>query len=95
MTLSALTGYPRIGSRRELKQAVEGFWDGELELSALEETARTLRIEAWQHMSNAGIDLIPSNTFSYYDHVLDAIAMVGAIPPRYQTSDSNDVDLET
>ena len=34
-------------------------------------------------MRDAGIDLIPSNTFSYYDQVLDTSAMVGAVPARY------------
>ena len=32
---------------------------------------------------NAGIDLIPSNDFSFYDQVLDMSLTVGAIPERY------------
>ena len=31
-----------------------------------------------------GIDHIPSNDFSLYDHVLDTAVMVGAIPPRFR-----------
>ena len=89
MALSSITGYPRIGTRRELKRAVEGFWDGKTDRDALEETARTLRLEAWTRMRDAGIDLIPSNTFSYYDHVLDTIAMVDAVPPRYRPANGN------
>ena len=95
MTLSAITGYPRIGPRRELKRAVEGYWDGRVDRDALEETGRALRLEGWQRMRDAGIDLIPSNTFSHYDHVLDAIAMVGAVPPRYGDSGEGEVDAET
>ena len=91
MALSAIPGYPRIGARRELKRAVEGYWDGDVGREELEETARSLRLEAWTRMRDAGIDLIPSNTFSYYDHVLDTIAMVGAAPPRYVGAD-NDLD---
>ncbi|KAE8691753.1 5-methyltetrahydropteroyltriglutamate--homocysteine methyltransferase [Hibiscus syriacus] len=34
-------------------------------------------------MAAAGTKFIPSNTFSYYDQVLDTTAMVGAVPPRY------------
>ena len=93
MALSAVSGYPRIGARRELKRAVEGYWDGNVEREELEETARSLRLEAWTRMRDAGIDLIPSNTFSYYDHVLDTIAMVDAAPPRYR--DGGDGDLDT
>ena len=95
MTLSAITGYPRIGPRRELKRAVEGYWDGRVDRDALDETGRALRLEGWQRMRDAGIDLIPSNTFSHYDHVLDAIAMVGAVPPRYGDSGEGAVDAET
>ena len=103
MALSSVTGYPRIGTRRELKRAVEGYWDGKVDRTELEETARTLRLEAWRRMRDAGIDLIPSNTFSYYDQVLDAVATVGAVPPRYGWDGANGnggaadgkVDLDT
>ncbi len=83
MALSAIVGYPRIGVRRELKRATEAYWDGNATREELEQTARALRLEAWTRMRDAGIRLIPSNTFSYYDQVLDTTAMVGAIPARY------------
>src|SRR6185312_10380960 len=38
--------------------------------------------------------LIPSNDFSYYDQVLDTIALVGAVPERYGW-DGGQVDLDT
>src|ERR1043166_7873493 len=41
-----------------------------------------------------GITHIPSNDFSLYDHVLDTIAMVGAVPERYHWGGSQ-VDLHT
>ncbi|KAL1821168.1 hypothetical protein ACET3Z_016037 [Daucus carota] len=34
-------------------------------------------------MAGAGIKYIPSNTFAYYDQVLDTTAMLGAVPKRY------------
>src|SRR5262249_34168637 len=37
----------------------------------------------WATQRAAGIDLIPVNDFSHYDQVLDAIALVGAVPERY------------
>ncbi|MEE8338073.1 MAG: hypothetical protein V3R95_08425, partial [Dehalococcoidia bacterium] len=69
MALSAIHGYPRIGGRRELKRATERYWDGKVTRDELEAVARTLRLEAWERMRDAGIDLIPSNTFSFYDQV--------------------------
>eukprot|EP00850_Spirogloea_muscicola_P009794 SM000056S17912 [mRNA] locus=s56:33908:38318:- [translate_table: standard] len=34
-------------------------------------------------MAAAGVDYIPSNTFSLYDQVLDTSVMLGAVPPRF------------
>ena len=94
MTISSIAGYPRIGARRELKRATEGYWDGRRTLAELQETARTLRLEAWRRMSDAGIDLIPGNTFSFYDQMLDITAMAGAVPERYEW-DGEQVDIDS
>lgn len=76
-------GYPRIGSQRELKKACELYWAGKMTLKNLFQTGRNLRQENWQLQKIAGIDLIPSNDFSFYDQVLDLSLMVNAIPERY------------
>ncbi|CAI9765940.1 unnamed protein product [Fraxinus pennsylvanica] len=49
----------------------------------LQKVAADLRISIWKQMTDAGIKYIPSNTFSYYDQVLDTTAMLGAVPTRY------------
>ena len=95
MALSHVVGYPRIGTRRELKRATESYWDGEVSREDLQATARALRLEAWTRMRDAGITLIPSNTFSFYDQMLDTTAMVGAVPARYGQPADRDVDLDT
>ena len=82
MARSLNLGMPRIGPRRELKRAIEGYWAGTTEAATLTDVARTRRARWWTLME-AGIDIIPSNDFSLYDHVLDTIAMVGAVPPRF------------
>ena len=79
----ATLGTPRIGPRRELKTALERFWSGESSEQALLETASALRVANWARQKSAGIDIIPSNDFSLYDHVLDTSVMVGAIPESY------------
>jgi 5-methyltetrahydropteroyltriglutamate--homocysteine methyltransferase len=94
MALSNVSGFPRIGRNRELKFATEAYWRGEKSADELAATAKAIRVENWKLMQEAGIDLIPSNDFSYYDQVLDAIALVGAVPERYG-HDGGDVDLET
>lgn len=76
-------GYPRIGSHRELKKACEHYWSGKITLSELLTAGESIRKTNWQFQKDAGIDLIPSNDFSFYDQVLDMSLMVGAIPERY------------
>ena len=43
MTTLHNLGFPRIGARRELKQAVEAYWAGTLQQSELEHVGRSLR----------------------------------------------------
>lgn len=76
-------GYPRIGAQRQLKKANEQYWAGKIDLNALSDVARGIRTENWQTQLNAGIDLIPCNDFSFYDHVLDHTLLLGAVPARY------------
>ncbi len=90
----ASLGFPRIGRHRELKFALEGFWSGKIAESELLETARKLRAENWSLQRDRGITRIPSNDFSFYDHVLDTAVMVGAIPSVYGWT-GGDVPLST
>ncbi|MGH2534949.1 MAG: 5-methyltetrahydropteroyltriglutamate--homocysteine S-methyltransferase [Thermomicrobiales bacterium] len=83
MAIASIPGYPRIGKKRELKRALEGCWAGKRGADELEATAREIRAANWRAQRNAGIDLIPVNDFSLYDHVLDTTALVGAVPERY------------
>ncbi|HEX8867621.1 MAG TPA: 5-methyltetrahydropteroyltriglutamate--homocysteine S-methyltransferase, partial [Lentzea sp.] len=80
---STVLGYPRIGPKRELKRAVEQYWAGKIDETALQETARQLRAQTWTELRDADLDSIPSNTFSFYDHVLDTAALFGVIPQRF------------
>jgi 5-methyltetrahydropteroyltriglutamate--homocysteine methyltransferase len=83
MAKSSILGYPRIGKHRELKKAVEGFWAGKIGEPELAATAKEIRRAAWKAQSDAGLDLIPCNDFSYYDQVLDTICLTGLVPARY------------
>lgn len=85
-------GFPRIGARRELKRATEAFWSGSLSLEELARAGAELRKTHWLIQKDAGIDLIPSNDFSFYDQMLDMSCLLGNIPPRYRW-DGKEVDL--
>jgi 5-methyltetrahydropteroyltriglutamate--homocysteine methyltransferase len=87
-------GYPRIGERRELKRATEAFWNGTATEAELLATAAELRRNHWQKQQALGIDLIPSNDFSFYDQMGDTVALVGCVPRRFGWSNGS-VDLTT
>ena len=79
---ATVLGSARIGPNRELKKAVESYWAGKLDAVGLESVARTLRESTWRELAAAGLDSVPVNTFSYYDHMLDTAVLLGALPPR-------------
>lgn len=98
MLKTATLGFPRIGANRELKKAVESYWKKTSSLADLQKTASEIRANNWQAQKNAQISFIPANDFSFYDQVLDNIALFGAIPQRFIDSFkfnfSNNVDLD-
>ncbi|AKN16398.1 5-methyltetrahydropteroyltriglutamate--homocysteine S-methyltransferase [Mycobacterium haemophilum DSM 44634] len=79
---ATVTGSPRIGPRRELKRATEGYWARRISRSELESIAASLRRDMWSDLAAAGLDSVPVNTFSYYDQMLDTAVMLGALPAR-------------
>jgi 5-methyltetrahydropteroyltriglutamate--homocysteine methyltransferase len=87
-------GFPRIGAKRELKKALESFWKSDATASDLEQTARELKERHWRMQADAGLDYVSVGDFSYYDHMLDMTALVGAVPARYGLSGQT-VDLAT
>ncbi|OBG39931.1 5-methyltetrahydropteroyltriglutamate--homocysteine S-methyltransferase [Mycobacterium sp. E3198] len=88
---ATVTGSPRIGPKRELKRATEGYWAGRTSRAELESVAADLRRGMWSALAGAGLDSVPVNTFSYYDQMLDTAVMLGALPARAaQVSDDLD-----
>jgi 5-methyltetrahydropteroyltriglutamate--homocysteine methyltransferase len=94
MVMATNLGYPRIGPKRELKKALEDYWSGVIGEGDLLDAGRTIRRDNWLLQKNLGLDHVPSNEFSYYDHVLDAAAMAGAVPSRFRWGGGT-VDLPT
>ncbi|MHA7177735.1 5-methyltetrahydropteroyltriglutamate--homocysteine S-methyltransferase [Arthrobacter sp. Sr24] len=82
---ASLLGYPRIGRRRELKKAIEGFWAGKIDATELDAAAKEIQLGTARRLAELGLTeaaAIPG-TFSYYDQVLDAITHIGAVPARF------------
>ena len=88
----SVSGFPRVGKDRELKFAEEKYFRGEISEDILQKVARELRLSHWQEQKKAGIDLIPSNDFSFYDQLLDTAVLFNIIPERYKTLDLSDLE---
>ena len=85
MSKTYVTGFPRIGEKRELKFALEAYWAGNSSFEEVKTVAKTLRNRHWNYQQERHIDFISCNDFSLYDTTLDTIVMLGAIPPRFQS----------
>src|SRR5213595_2968514 len=94
MPIAHNLGFPHLGAARELKRATEGYWSGKVSLPDLLKTGAELRARHWRLQHDSGIDLVPSNDFSYYDRMLDTCALVGAVPKRYGWA-GGPVDIDT
>jgi 5-methyltetrahydropteroyltriglutamate--homocysteine methyltransferase len=94
MTRAINLGFPRVGVRRELKQILEKHWKGAATRDELLATARDLRHRHWKQQQAAGIDGIPANDFTLYDHMLDMSCLLGAVPKRFAWN-GDTVDLYT
>jgi len=84
MSKTYVTGFPRIGEKRELKFALEAYWAHKTDFEAVKAVAQTLRERHWNYQQERHIDFISCNDFSLYDIMLDTTVMLGAIPPRFQ-----------
>ncbi len=89
---TSVIGYPRIGSLRELKFASEKYFRSEITAEALLETASSIRLGNIKLQKENGIDLIPSNDFSFYDNMLDAAVLLNVIPERYKALELSELD---
>ncbi|KAI9806180.1 MAG: homocysteine methyltransferase Met26 [Sarcosagium campestre] len=92
MVQSSILGFPRMGANRELKKATEAYWGGKLIQDELLAEGKRLRLAHWKIQKDAGVDVIPSNDFSFYDQVLDHIQLFGAIPERYSKYNLSPID---
>lgn len=91
MSKSYIVGYPRIGEKRELKRALEAYWAGNSSFDEVKRVAKELRERHWKYQKEAGIGLVSSNDFSYYDTMLDTIFMLGLAPKRFSNLEKEEL----
>ena len=88
----SIIAFPRIGSNRELKFALEKYFRKEISEAELQIVAKELRLESWKSQKEAGIDSPISNDFSFYDQTLDLSIALGAIPGSYKNLELSELD---
>ena len=50
-----MVGYPGISPKRELKFAIESFWNGKSSAADLQNVAKNLRATTWKQMVDVGL----------------------------------------
>ena len=90
MAITHNLGFPRIGKHRELKFALESYWQGNASLSALRDTGRELRQRHWTQQK--ALDWAPVGDFSFYDQVLDMSFTLGNLPERVRNYTGDELD---
>ena len=89
---TSVIGYPRIGSLRELKFALEAHFKGEKTEDEIKALAKELRKEHLTTQKIAGIDFISSNDFSFYDNTLDQAVLLNIVPKRYRELELSELE---
>lgn len=90
-----ILGFPRIGLNRELKYALENYWQGKISQHDLLKIGQTLRRKHWKQQKESGLNLISVGDFAWYDHVLTTSLMLDNIPTRHRLHQNNNNLLDT
>lgn len=90
-----ILGYPRIGTKRELKFAQENYWKGEISQTEFLEKAQAVEASNWQAQVDAGLSFITVGDFVFYDSILTHAVRLGIIPTRFADATKlNQVDQQ-
>lgn len=93
MVQSSVLGFPRIGAQRELKKVTEAYWAKKVSVQDLLAKGQEIRAHNWKLQQAAGVDIIASNDFSYYDQVLDLSLLFNVVPERYTKFGLEPIDV--
>ncbi|MDP2346682.1 MAG: 5-methyltetrahydropteroyltriglutamate--homocysteine S-methyltransferase [Gammaproteobacteria bacterium] len=95
MTTAHCLGFPRIGSNREYKTALESYWAGGISQQELLNRGAAIRRQSWQWQHAAGLDFVSVGDFACYDHILQWSVAIGVIPRRFTLKpEDNTLDLQ-
>lgn len=69
-------GYPRLGENREFKKIIEGYWQGKVSESELQQGIRELEQSRLTTYAQS-VDAYPIGELTLYDNMLDTAIMLG------------------
>ena len=72
MSLKTSTlGFPRTGPKREMKTALEKYWNGLITADELISTSDSIAVKSYEEQLSRGVDFIGVGDHTLYDHILD------------------------
>ncbi|MBN2831092.1 MAG: 5-methyltetrahydropteroyltriglutamate--homocysteine S-methyltransferase [Candidatus Omnitrophica bacterium] len=74
-------GFPRLGSSREYKKAIEGFWKNVHDEENVSRSLSNIQKENVKRYSQS-IDVFPDGEMSFYDPMLDTAILCGLYDPK-------------
>lgn len=77
-----ILGYPRMGAQRELKFALEKYWQGATDAESLQQAAQGLRQKNHQQQAQK-LSMITAGDFVLYDQMLSHMLWLGVAPSRF------------
>jgi len=75
-----------------VKKALEAYWGDKISAEELLKVAKEQRLNTYATIKGQGVDIVPTGTFSLYDHVLDASSTFGIIPEAYAKAGLSPLD---
>ena len=89
---SFVTGFPRVGPKREYKWAVEKFWKSEITENEFLAKTDELIVSQWKIQRDFGISKQLVGDFSFYDQILETIGYLGIPLKRFGIVSNTDLE---
>lgn len=87
-----ILGLPRIGEKRQLKFALENYWQQKISKDELIKISNEIKESNWQLQAQNNLDFVTVGDFSWYDQVLDTSILFNVIPKRFNFENEDDLN---
>lgn len=88
---SHILGYPRIGSKRQSKFALERYWKGKQDKATTQAALQAVFDSNIKAQLEAGLSVVTTGDFAHYDLLLAQAAAFGVQPERFAGAEALEV----